>query len=105
MGTSTGVTTNHGTSVVAIANHDYLSQETLTEIKSCPETSEREMTADGMPSQTMEEEEFSHSEQSALRMPSSPKLALEQLEKRSKADTLQDLGGLSESLKRIGEGR
>ncbi|XP_048363716.1 frizzled-6 isoform X2 [Sphaerodactylus townsendi] len=78
MGTSTGVTTNHGTSAVAIANHDYLSQETFTEIKSLPETSGREMEADGVPSQKGEKEGCAGSEQSALQTSSGSKVALEQ---------------------------
>lgn len=105
MGTSTAVTTNHGTSAMAIANHDYLSQDTFTEIKSCPETSEREMEADGTASQKVKEEEFACSEQSALHMLPSPKVALEQLEKRGKADNTQDIASLSESMKRMVEGR
>lgn len=105
MGTSTGVTTNHGTSVVAIANHDYLSQETFTEIKSCPETSGRETEADGAPSQKGEKEGRSCSEQSALQMSSGSRVALEQMEKRRKADNTQDMISVSESMKRMLEGR
>lgn len=103
MGTSTGVSTNHGTSAVAIANHDYLSQETFTEIKSCPETSERE--ADGEPDQKTGEEECAHSEHSALQTLSGSKAALEQMEKRGKAENIQDQISLSESVKRVAEGR
>ncbi|XP_006830884.1 PREDICTED: frizzled-6 [Chrysochloris asiatica] len=47
MGTSTGATANHGTSAVAITNHDYLGQEAATEIQTSPETSARDKGADG----------------------------------------------------------
>lgn len=47
MGTSTGATANHGTSAVAITDHDFLGQETLTEVQTSPETSVREVRADG----------------------------------------------------------
>ncbi|XP_003219482.1 frizzled-6 [Anolis carolinensis] len=103
MGTSTGVTTNHGTSAVAIANHDYLSQETFTEIKSCPGSSEKNLEADGAPSQKVEEE-LAHSVQSGLSMGTSPKVPLEHLEKTSKADNVQNIS-FSESMKRAAEGR
>ncbi|XP_053099446.1 frizzled-6 isoform X1 [Hemicordylus capensis] len=105
MGTSTSVATNHGTSAVAIANHDYLSQETFTEIKSCPDASERAVEADGTPSLKVDEEEFAPSEQSALQTRASPKVALEQVEKRGKADNMQDMVSLSESKRRMAEGR
>nr|XP_060631679.1 frizzled-6 [Anolis sagrei ordinatus] len=104
MGTSTGVTTNHGTSAAAIANHDYLSQETFTEIKSCPESSEKNLEADGAASQKVEEEEFAHSVKSGLSMVTSPKVPLEQVEKSSKADNVQNIS-FSESVKRAAEGR
>uniref|UniRef100_A0A8C2V1D8 Frizzled-6 n=2 Tax=Chinchilla lanigera TaxID=34839 RepID=A0A8C2V1D8_CHILA len=45
MGTSTGATAYHGTSAVAIADHDYLGQETATEIPTSPEASVREAGA------------------------------------------------------------
>ncbi|OXB57789.1 hypothetical protein ASZ78_011739 [Callipepla squamata] len=100
MGTSTGGTTNHGTSAVAITNHDYLSQETVAEIKTSPETSEKEMEADGTSAQKAEE-----GESSGNQMLSSCKLTVDQVEKRNKADSTCDMSSLSESLKRIGEGR
>ncbi|XP_060099330.1 frizzled-6 [Heteronotia binoei] len=105
MGTSTGVTTNHGTSAMAIGNHDYLSQETFTEIKSCPETSGREMEADGVLSQKGEKEGRACSEQSALQMSSGSRVALEPMEKRRKTDNTQDMISVSESMKRMTEGR
>lgn len=46
MGTSTGATTNHGTSAMAIADHDYLGQETSTEVHTSPEASVKEGRAD-----------------------------------------------------------
>jgi len=100
MGTSTGGTTNHGTSAVAITNHDYLSQETVAEIKTSPETSEKEMEADGTSAQKAEE-----GENSGNQMLSVSKLTVDQVEKRNKADSTCDMSSLSESLKRIGEGR
>lgn len=100
MGTSTGGTTNHGTSAVAITNHDYLSQETVAEIKTSPETSEKEMEADGTSAQKAEE-----GENSGNQMLSISKLTVDQVEKRNKADSMCDMSSLSESLKRIGEGR
>lgn len=42
MGTSTGATADHGTSAVAIANHDFLGQETAPETQAGPEASVRE---------------------------------------------------------------
>lgn len=103
MGTSTGATSNHGTSGVAIANHDYLSHEALTEIKSCLEASEREMEADVVRSQRVEEEEFPHSEQNMLQMRSSPTVPVQ--EQESRADNKQDIASLSESMKRAAEER
>lgn len=41
MGTSTGVTAYHGTSAVAIADQDFLGQETATDIQTSPEVSVR----------------------------------------------------------------
>lgn len=105
MGTSTGVTTNHGTSAMAIANHDCLSQDTFTEIKSCPDTSGRETEADGAASQKGEKEGRACSEQSALQMSSGSRAPLEQMEKRRKGDSTQDVISLSESMKRMLEGR
>ena len=48
MGTSTGTSPNHGTSTVAITSHDYIGQETLTEVQTSPETSVREVREDGL---------------------------------------------------------
>lgn len=98
MGTSTGGTTNHGTSAVAITNHDYLSQETVAEIKTSPETSEKE--ADGTSAQKVEE-----GENSGNQMLCGSKLTVDQVEKRNKADSTCDMSSLSGSVKRIGEGR
>lgn len=104
MGTSTCVTTNHGTSAMAITNHDYLNQENFTEIKTSPETSEKEMEADGTSTQKVEEGENVGGEH-ALKILSSSKLAMEQVEKSSKADNTYDMTSLSENMKRMGEGR
>ncbi|NWX68145.1 FZD6 protein, partial [Alca torda] len=100
MGTSTGGTTNHGTSAVAITNHDYLSQEAVAEIKTSPETSEKEIEADGTSARRVEE-----GENSGDQMLSSSKLTMDQVEKRNKADSMCDMSSLTESMKRVGEGR
>uniref|UniRef100_A0A674I7F4 Frizzled-6 n=1 Tax=Terrapene triunguis TaxID=2587831 RepID=A0A674I7F4_9SAUR len=83
MGTSTGATTNHGTSAVAITNPDYLSQENFTEIKTPRETAEKEMEADGTSTQKVEEGENAGGEH-VLQILSTSKLAMEQVEKSSK---------------------
>ncbi|XP_019383593.1 PREDICTED: frizzled-6 [Gavialis gangeticus] len=108
MGTSTGAATNHGTSAVAIANHDYLSQETFTEIKTSPEMSEKEMEADRTSTQKVEatqkvEEGENVNTENALRISSISKLAVEQMEKRSKVENTCAKISLSESVKRMGE--
>ncbi|KAH1177220.1 frizzled-6 isoform X2 [Mauremys mutica] len=104
MGTSTGATTNHGTSAVAITNLDYLSQENFTEIKTPRETSEKELEADGTSTQKVEEGENAGAEH-VLQILSTSKLAVEQVEKSSKADNTVDMISLSESVKRMCEGR
>ncbi|XP_034619321.1 frizzled-6 isoform X2 [Trachemys scripta elegans] len=103
MGTSTGATTNHETSAVAITNPDYLSQENFTEIKTPRETAEKEMEADGTSTQKVEEGENTGGEH-VLQI-STSKLAMEQVEKSSKADNTVDMISLSESMKRMCEGR
>lgn len=100
MGTSTGGTTNHGTSAVAITNHDYLSQETVTEIKTSPETSEKEIEADGASARRVEE-----GENSGDQMLPSAKLTVDQVERRNKTDSTCHMNTLAESIKRVGEGR
>ncbi|XP_069477568.1 frizzled-6 isoform X2 [Ambystoma mexicanum] len=44
MGTSTGVKANHGTSAVAITNHDFLGQETTMELKDVSEMPDVKLT-------------------------------------------------------------
>lgn len=100
MGTSTGGTTNHGTSAVAITNHDYLSQETVAEIKTSPETSEKEIEADGASARRVEE-----GENSGDQMLPSAKLTVDQVERRNKTDSTCHMNTLAESIKRVGEGR
>ncbi|XP_006122458.2 frizzled-6 isoform X1 [Pelodiscus sinensis] len=102
MGTSTGATTNHGTSAVAITNYNYLSQENVTEIKTSRETSEREMEEARTSTQKVEEENIGG--EHVLQI-SISKLAMEQLEKSSKTDNMYDMISLSESMRRMGEGR
>lgn len=100
MGTSTGGTTNHGTSAVAITNHDYLSQETVAEIKTSPETSEKEIETDGASARRVEE-----GENSGDQMLPGSKLTMDQVERRNKADSTCHMSSLAESMKRVGEGR
>ncbi|NXU61557.1 FZD6 protein, partial [Horornis vulcanius] len=100
MGTSTGGTTNHGTSAVAITNHDYLSQETVAEIKTSPETSEKEIEADGASARRVEE-----GENSGDQMLPSAILTVDQVERRNRAESTCHMSTLAESMKRVGEGR
>ncbi|KAI1243556.1 hypothetical protein IHE44_0001186 [Lamprotornis superbus] len=99
MGTSTGGTTNHGTSAVAITNHDYLSQEAMAEIKTSPETSEKEIEAEGASARRVEE-----GENSGDQMLSSAKLSVDQVERRNKADGTCHMSTLAESIKRVESG-
>ncbi|XP_074123747.1 frizzled-6 [Sminthopsis crassicaudata] len=99
MGTSTGASANHGISAVAIANHDYLGQETLTEIKTSPETSVRETGADGSCSQkTRENNVVEH----ASPADSSSKLSVEQIERRCKSGNPNDKNSISGSVRSEG---
>ncbi|NWX85296.1 FZD6 protein, partial [Nothoprocta ornata] len=101
MGTSTGATTNHGASAVAITSHDYLSQETVAEIKTSADSSEKEVEADGASAPRGAESQGLCGDQAL----SSSKLTVDQVERRSKADNSYELSSLSGSVKRIGEGR
>lgn len=79
MGTSTGATASHSTSAMAITNHDYLGQETTTEIQTSPETSVRDMRPDGVATPRLRD-------QSGSREPASPgasssRLCAEQVDK------------------------
>lgn len=87
MGTSTGATANHGTSAVAITNHDYLGQETLTEIQTSPETSVREVRADrASPPKAREQD----GEDPASSAASSSRLCGEQTDRKGRAGNVKD---------------
>lgn len=101
MGTSTGATANHGTSAVAITNHDYLGQETLTEIQTSPETSVREVRGDGASTPKLRERDCEEPASSAA--PSS-KLCGEQMDKKGhgRAGKVNDKSSVSESARSEG---
>ncbi|XP_077604335.1 frizzled-6 [Crocuta crocuta] len=100
MGTSTGATANHGTSAVAITDHDYLGQETLTEIQTSPETSVREVRADGASTPRSREQDCGEPASPAA---SSSRLCGEQADKNGRASNGNDKISVSESTR--GEGR
>lgn len=100
MGTSTGATANHGTSAVAITNHDYLGQETLTEIQTSPETSPvREVRADGASTSKLREQDC---EEPASPAASSSKLCGEQTDGKGRAANVNDKSSVSESARSEG---
>ncbi|XP_028919200.1 frizzled-6 [Ornithorhynchus anatinus] len=99
MGTSTGATANHGTSAIAITNHDFLGQETFTEIKTSPEPSVRELGADGTSPQKPREDDKG---ERASTIASSSKLSVEHGEKRSKTDGGNDKGSVAGSVRSEG---
>lgn len=94
MGTSTGTSANHGTSAVAIANHDYLGQETLTEIQTSPETSVREVREDGVNTPKPREQDCGEPASPAV---SSSKLCGEQADRKGRAGNVNDKSSVSES--------
>lgn len=87
MGTSTGATANHGTSAVAITSHDYLGQETLTEIQTSPETSMREVRADGASTPRLREQDCGEPASPAA---SSSRLSGEQVNKKGQAGSVSE---------------
>lgn len=93
MGTSTGTSANHGTSAVAIANHDYLGQETLTEIQTSPETSVREMREDGASTPKPREQDCGEPASPAV---SSSKLCGEQTDRQGRAGSVNGQSSASE---------
>nr|XP_058899103.1 frizzled-6 isoform X4 [Kogia breviceps] len=99
MGTSTGATANHGTSAVAITNHDYLGQETLTEIQTSPETSVREVRADGASTSKLREQDC---EEPASPAASSTKPCGEQTDGKGRAGNVNDKSSVSESARSEG---
>lgn len=101
MGTSTGVTANHGTSAVAITNHDYLGQETLTEIQTSPETSVREVRGDGASTPKLRERNYE--EPASPAAPSSKPFG-EQTDRKGqgRAGNVNDKSSVSESARSEG---
>lgn len=99
MGTSTGATANHGTSAVAITDHDYLGQETLTEIQTSPETSVREVRADGASTPRSREQDCGEPASPAA---SSSRLCGEQADKKGRASNGNDKISISESTRSEG---
>ncbi|XP_028356452.1 frizzled-6 isoform X4 [Physeter macrocephalus] len=99
MGTSTGATANHGTSAVAITNHDYLGQGTLTEIQTSPETSVREVRADGASTSKLREQDC---EEPASPAASSSKPCGEQTDRKGRAGNVNDKSSVSESARSEG---
>ncbi|XP_039089782.1 frizzled-6 isoform X1 [Hyaena hyaena] len=99
MGTSTGDTANHGTSAVAITDHDYLGQETLTEIQTSPETSVREVRADGASTPRSREQDCGEPASPAA---SSSRLCGEQADKKGRASNGNDKISVSESTRSEG---
>lgn len=100
MGTSTGASANHGTSTVAITSHDYLGQETFTEIQTSPETSVREVREDRVSAPTSREQDCGEPASPAV---SSSKLFGEQADRKGRAGNMSDKGSVSERAR--GEGR
>lgn len=94
MGTSTGASANHGTSAVAITNHDYLGQDTLPEIQTSPETSVREVREDGMSTPKSREQVCGEPASPAV---SSSKLCGEQADRKGRAGDVKDKSSVSES--------
>ncbi|XP_006000469.1 frizzled-6 [Latimeria chalumnae] len=102
MGTSTGRTANHGTSVVAITNHDSLAQGSFTEPKPTPEIA---ITTVGEHSITGQKINVDGGEPST-QVISGRTVSLDLQEKRSsKAGSTGKVSSQSESMQRIPDGR
>lgn len=99
MGTSTGATANHGTSSVTITNHDYLGQETLTEIQTSPETSVREVRADGVNTPRSREQDCGEPASPAA---ASSKLCGDQANKKGQSGSVNGKSSVSESARSEG---
>ncbi|KAM5280732.1 frizzled-6 isoform 1-T1 [Ctenodactylus gundi] len=93
MGTSTGATANHGTSAVAITDHDYLGQETLTEVQTSPEASVREVREDRASSPKTREQDCGEPASPAA---SSSKLSEEPADRKGRAGSVRDRSSASE---------
>lgn len=87
MGTSTGTSPNHGTSTVAITSHDYVGQETLTEIQTSPETSVREVREDRASAPKPRGQDCTEPASSAA---SSSKLCGEQADRKGRPGNVND---------------
>lgn len=99
MGTSTGATANHGTSAVAITDHDFLGQETLTEIQTSPEASVREVRADGASTPKVREQDCGEPASPAA---ASAKVSGEQADKKSRAGSVKAKNSVSEGVRSEG---
>jgi frizzled protein 6 len=99
MGTSTGATANHGTSAVAITEHDYLGQETLTEIQTSPEASVREARTDRASTPKLREQDRGEPASPAA---SSSKLSGEQTDRKSQVGSVKDKSSVSEGARSEG---
>lgn len=99
MGTSTAGTTNHGTSAVALASHDCLTQATLTELKGSATASVQNLEEPGT---TSKPTVCGGKEPSLLAV---PECVQPQGEKRSKAGSISKVSSPSGSLLRVPDGR
>lgn len=97
MGTSTGATASHGTSATAITSHDFLAQETLTEIQTSPDTSVREVRADGASTPRLREQDC---EGPASPVASSSRFSAEQNDQKSRPGAIS--GSVSGSVRSDG---
>lgn len=93
MGTSTGAATNHGTSAMAIADHDYLGQETSTEIQTSPDASMKEVRAERANTPRAKEQDCGEPTFPAA---SSSKLSGEQNDRKSRAGSVKEKSSVSE---------
>ncbi|KAM7317003.1 frizzled-6 [Alexandromys fortis] len=93
MGTSTGGTADHGTSAMAIADHDYLGQETSTEIQTSPEASVKEARADRANTPRAKEQDCGEPASLAA---SSSKLPVEQSDRKGRAGSVKEKSVVSE---------
>lgn len=93
MGTSTGGTADHGTSAMAIADHDYLGQETSTEIQTSPEASVKEARADRANTPRAKEQDCGEAASLAA---SSSKLPVEQNDRKGRAGSVKEKSVVSE---------
>lgn len=93
MGTSTGVTTDHGTSAVAIADHDYLGQETSTEVQTSPEASLKEGRADRANTPRAKGPDCGEPASTAA---SNSKFSGDQIDRKSRAGSVKEKSSVSE---------